>query len=241
MVFDKCPSCCLWKADGVGVVRQIFLRAGQMAELDKIRTELLNRSAIILQRHARGFVARSKYRRQRQAAITLQVPRLPPSSLLPHFHSLWLSMFCRKLVYLAYLRACFHGSQTCDVENLWMLPYLDELRLKEAVIICQLRFSSKELTMIPCAQAGVRGFLARAEARRLRQLAAATKIQAAARMHVARSSYLRTRAAVLLIQAAYRGHTARTVAADLKCVHSLPRPYDFSCWSSRCAATCMSM
>ncbi|CAL8460835.1 g366 [Coccomyxa elongata] len=51
---------------------KIFLRAGQMAELDKIRTELLNRSAIILQRHARGFVARSKYQRKRQAAVTLQ-------------------------------------------------------------------------------------------------------------------------------------------------------------------------
>lgn len=45
-----------------------------MAELDKIRTELLNRSAIILQRHARGFVARSKYRRQLKAVVTLQVP-----------------------------------------------------------------------------------------------------------------------------------------------------------------------
>ncbi len=63
----------------------------------------------------------------------------------------------------------------------------------------------------------MRGFLARAEARRLRQLAAATKIQAAARMHAARSRYQRTRSAVLLIQAAYRGHTARAVAADLKC------------------------
>lgn len=61
--------------------------------------------------------------------------------------------------------------------------------------------------------------MARAEARRLRQLAAATKIQAAVRMHAARSSYLRTRSAVLLIQAAYRGHTARAVATDLKCVH----------------------
>lgn len=63
----------------------------------------------------------------------------------------------------------------------------------------------------------MRGFLARAEARRLRQLAAATKIQAAARMHAAQSRYQRTRSAVLLIQAAYRGHTARAVAADLKC------------------------
>jgi hypothetical protein len=59
---------------------QIFLRAGQMAELDKIRTELLNRSAVILQRHVRGFVARSKYRRQRRAIVTLQVG---PIGILP--------------------------------------------------------------------------------------------------------------------------------------------------------------
>ena len=66
------------------------------------------------------------------------------------------------------------------------------------------------------AQAGGRGFLARKEARRLRQLAAATRIQAVARMVLARNAFLRKRAAVLRIQAAYRGHTARSVAADLR-------------------------
>ena len=65
-------------------------------------------------------------------------------------------------------------------------------------------------------QAGARGFLARKQARRLRQLAAATRIQAVARMVLARNVFLRKRAAVLRIQAAYRGHTARSVAADLR-------------------------
>ena len=65
-------------------------------------------------------------------------------------------------------------------------------------------------------QAGARGFLARREARRLRQLAAATCIQAAARAFIARSRFLRQRAAALRIQAAYRGHTARSVVADLR-------------------------
>ncbi len=51
---------------------QIFLRAGQMAALDKLRTELLNRSAVTLQRHARGFVLRRRYARARRAALTLQ-------------------------------------------------------------------------------------------------------------------------------------------------------------------------
>ena len=67
------------------------------------------------------------------------------------------------------------------------------------------------------AQAGARGLLARREARRLRQLAAATRIQAAARAFIVRSRFLRKRAAVLRIQAAYRGHTARSVVTDLRC------------------------
>jgi len=59
---------------------QIFLRAGQMAALDKLRTELLNRSAVTLQRHARGFVLRRRYARARRAALTLQA-RPPARSL----------------------------------------------------------------------------------------------------------------------------------------------------------------
>ncbi|KAK9836002.1 hypothetical protein WJX81_005192 [Elliptochloris bilobata] len=51
---------------------KIFLRAGQMAALDKLRTELLNASAVTLQRHARGFVLRRRYARLRRAAVTLQ-------------------------------------------------------------------------------------------------------------------------------------------------------------------------
>lgn len=56
---------------------QIFLRAGQMAELDKIRTELMNGSAITVQRFFRGYLARKDYVKRKQAVITLQVfPRL---------------------------------------------------------------------------------------------------------------------------------------------------------------------
>ena len=77
----QCPSCSygtsftqqkpLLQVDILCPV-QIFLRAGQMAELDKIRTELLNRSAVTLQRHARGFVKRSQYQRKRHAIVVLQ-------------------------------------------------------------------------------------------------------------------------------------------------------------------------
>lgn len=91
-------------------------------------------------------------------------------------------------------------------------------------------------------QAGARGFLARAEARRLRRLAAATKIQAAVRRYQARSQYLRTRKAVLRIQAAYRGHTARAVAFDLRycTLPSLVLHEAFSQLNCSCFQLCIS-
>ena len=66
-------------------------------------------------------------------------------------------------------------------------------------------------------QAGVRGMLARAEARRARRLQAAIRLQTAYRMHRARRSFLRVRAAVLTIQSAVRGKSARATALDLRC------------------------
>ena len=51
----------------------MFLRAGQMAVLDKLRTELMRASAVIVQRHMRGFVARRQYARIRWAVFTIQV------------------------------------------------------------------------------------------------------------------------------------------------------------------------
>lgn len=52
---------------------KVFLRAGQMASLDKLRTELMNRCAITIQRHVQGFVKRRQYARTRNAVITVQV------------------------------------------------------------------------------------------------------------------------------------------------------------------------
>lgn len=57
---------------------KVFLRAGQMASLDKLRTELMNRCAITIQRHVQGFVKRRQYARTRNAAITVQVNLVQP-------------------------------------------------------------------------------------------------------------------------------------------------------------------
>ncbi|KAK9844720.1 hypothetical protein WJX74_005896 [Apatococcus lobatus] len=51
---------------------KMFLRAGQMAVLDKMRTELMHSSAVIVQRHLRGWLARQQYARIRWAVFTIQ-------------------------------------------------------------------------------------------------------------------------------------------------------------------------
>ena len=60
---------------------KVFLRAGQMASLDKLRTELMNRCAVVVQRHVKGFTARCKYLRTRRAAVTVQVTPRPQRPL----------------------------------------------------------------------------------------------------------------------------------------------------------------
>lgn len=51
---------------------KIFLRAGQMAELDARRAEVLGRAARTLQRRARTYIARKEFISVRNAAIALQ-------------------------------------------------------------------------------------------------------------------------------------------------------------------------
>ena len=58
---------------------------------------------------------------------------------------------------------------------------------------------------------------ARSEARRRRHTHAATVVQAALRMHLARKQYLHTRRAVVTIQSAYRGRRDRQFSKDIRC------------------------
>lgn len=52
---------------------KVFLRAGQLAQLDRLRTDTLNRAAVALQRHARGFLARHRYTAARESVVRMQV------------------------------------------------------------------------------------------------------------------------------------------------------------------------
>ena len=51
---------------------KIFLRGGQMAVLDKLRQEKLNKAALEIQKHIRGFVARRQFQRTKAAVLALQ-------------------------------------------------------------------------------------------------------------------------------------------------------------------------
>lgn len=51
---------------------KVFLRAGQMAELDALRTEVLGRSATKIQRKVRSYLARKNFIQLRMSATQLQ-------------------------------------------------------------------------------------------------------------------------------------------------------------------------
>jgi myosin-5 len=51
---------------------KVFLRAGQMAELDARRAEALNNAAKVIQRQFRTFIARKEFNRKRKAALKIQ-------------------------------------------------------------------------------------------------------------------------------------------------------------------------
>lgn len=51
---------------------KVFLRAGQMAELDARRTEVLGRSASIIQRKVRSYMARKSFLLIRRSTTLIQ-------------------------------------------------------------------------------------------------------------------------------------------------------------------------
>ena len=64
---------------------KIFLKGGQMAVLEKHRTNLLNKSAITIQKYVRGHLQGGSYRKLRKTAILLQsMARMAAAKRLAH-------------------------------------------------------------------------------------------------------------------------------------------------------------
>lgn len=59
---------------------KVFLKSGQMAILDKKRTEVMGAAATTINKMVRGFLAKRSYQRTRAATVTLQVR----PAVLPH-------------------------------------------------------------------------------------------------------------------------------------------------------------
>lgn len=60
---------------------QVFLRGGQMAVLDTMRTDIMHKAAVTIQRHVRGFMVQRQTQRVRRAVIKLQVTNTAISML----------------------------------------------------------------------------------------------------------------------------------------------------------------
>ncbi|XP_062512560.1 unconventional myosin-Vb-like isoform X2 [Corticium candelabrum] len=53
-------------------LRKIFFRAGQVAYMEKLRADKLTTSGVMIQKHVKGWLQRTSYCRQKQAAIKMQ-------------------------------------------------------------------------------------------------------------------------------------------------------------------------
>lgn len=67
----ECGLSCVYLLEQIGKTK-VFLRAGQMAELDARRSEVLGAAARTIQRQIRTYIARKEFVKLRKAAISLQ-------------------------------------------------------------------------------------------------------------------------------------------------------------------------
>lgn len=123
---------------------QVFLRGGQMAVLDTMRTDIMHKAAVTIQRHARGFVVRRQTHRTRRAVIKLQVPTCScihaPCCLLLHHHAV---LCCPLCIRLNLNRCCTIVSCSGLSHKAAMLSY----RLSDMLMLSLLRCDAAALLL----------------------------------------------------------------------------------------------
>ncbi|MBA0806810.1 hypothetical protein Gohar_022660 [Gossypium harknessii] len=188
---------------------KIFLRAGQMAELDARRAEVLGNAARTIQRQIRTYIARKEFIELRKAAIMLQ----------SHWRGIFLVSF---EVQKAMCEADdIHSS---EVGSILACKLYEQLRREAAALKIQKNFRrhiarESYLTVRQSAitlQTGLRAMTARNEFRFRKQTKAAIIIQAAFRCHVAYSYYKSLQKAALTTQCGWRRRVARRELRKLK-------------------------
>ncbi|KAK2993355.1 hypothetical protein RJ640_007622, partial [Escallonia rubra] len=154
---------------------KVFLRAGQMAELDTRRSEVLGRSACIIQRKVRSYFGRKSYSTLRSSAIQIQALCRGQVARY-HYQSMRRESACRRIqnearMYLAsktYKRLC--SSAIYIQRGMRGMAARNELRLR------------KQTSAAILIQSQCRQYLARSRFLRIKKAAIATQCAWRSRM-----------------------------------------------------------
>lgn len=201
---------------------KIFFRAGQVAYLEKLRSDTLRRSMVRIQSHVRAFLQRQKYERLRAAAIALQ--QYARGLLARQLAKAKRETAAAKRIQAAvrgwvarrrYLRTC-RAIQT-------MQRFARGESRGELHLYCIIALQSQpnlhhydSRPYFPPPSFSLIGMHGRREFRARKRVYCATLLQASFRMWQARKAFLKTRAAIVVLQCGVRRVNARRALKKLK-------------------------
>ncbi|GAU25942.1 hypothetical protein TSUD_16800, partial [Trifolium subterraneum] len=179
---------------------KVFLRAGQMAELDACRAEVLGRSAIVIQKKARTFICEKKYKLLRfsativQTAVRGQLARLCYERMRREAASVIIQKQCRMYLSRSAYKTTY-ARAVCIQTGMRGMAARNELRFRrrtQAAIVIQGRYRChrartyyKRLKRATIAvQCSWRRTRARRELRKLRMAAKESKALEAAKQNL---------------------------------------------------------
>jgi len=113
---------------------KVFLRAGQMAELDARRAEVLGNAARIIQRQIRTHIARKEFIELRRAAICLQSTLR--GILIPYFYQICLLCFLLLICLVVHYHNCMFGLTKFLEQKCFFFPSFKISLGKILIVIC---------------------------------------------------------------------------------------------------------
>ncbi|KAM8972266.1 unconventional myosin-Vc [Pelodytes ibericus] len=154
---------------------KIFFRAGQVAYLEKLRSDKLRNACVMIQKNVRGWVQRKKFLRARQAAITIQQ-------------------------YVRGQRAVRQAITATSLKHAWAAIIIQ--KYSRGFLVRRIYQLIQVATVT--IQAFTRGYLARKRYQKMREEQKAVVLQKYARAWLARRRFQNIRRFVLNIQLSYR-------------------------------------
>eukprot|EP00775_Hariotina_reticulata_P007220 gene7220-7433_t len=201
---------------------KVFLRAGQMALLDKQRTDTLNASAILLQRYARSYLARQHYKKAKQAVVRMQEGSGTGDMGFLGAVQIWTEATTRAADFSG-------GVLSALAAKAWtrgMLARRDAraLRQQKAATAIQTAYRRHKMRQqyqevlhnITHLQALWRGFAARQQYAEMQRQRSALVIQSNWRGNTQRAEYRAMRSAAVVLQNAFRCKSAAVELRHLK-------------------------